>query len=651
VLHEILDYFPITFRNEDVTVYEVPRMVPPSRKTNFMILNFLEGNSAAFESTISKSGLLLQTVPSFMQLNYTISALPIEANVTCTTVESFRNTSEWTITEGIGEASLDEKDYVAKPGAISVHNITADENGYFAISKEGRWNFTRFDYLQLWIKVSDDIDGEVKFILYDSSGNWVAWLSKSFPKNEWVTLTLPLATPDLESSTKLNFSDVRQIDMGFQQLGPSANYSFFKADEIRGMNSKRFLSYEEVINFLSHSSTIMLTYDPNFDASALLKLVESGSKLVVFNTFDTDTGFFFNLLQLQEEGYVKSNEIALSTTIHLPEAQVPLISTKSLHIPPQFYYKLNGTPVAPFILTKGIGRGEIIYVILPSNILNTLNRTVSSLMTLFKDLADANELKIEECTCSSSCIGSYNTSEGSINITGKIEFDTQHILNIDPIEVQTLEIKTENTFKALTNVTITSLKIYGSTRVIAENTSITVKAYSPSSYLTLFSEENRKQYILELLGNATADISFTNASEISNLHMTEGSLLLDTSRLNIVVRHPSIHIHGETYFESARIHYSNSYVPLAGVVRSNLKINGDTFFVTLFSTKDLMIIGSFSYEGAATANQAPTTQVNQLDIPWLSLLTSPTSFVFHLMLFMFALLSIIQRRRTDLQNV
>ena len=651
MLYDILVRFPIALRNEDVTIYGVPRIVPPSKQTNFIILNFLECDTATFEHTTSKSELLLQTIPSFLQLNYTISALPVEANVAHTIVESFQNTSEWAITEGIGEISLDEKDYIGKPGAISINNMTADKTGYFAVGKEDRWDFTQFDCLQLWIRVSDDIDGEVKVVLIGEAETWIAWLIQDFPKNEWFTLTLPLTTPDLESSIKLDLSDIRRIAIGFQKLKPSTKYSFFKTDEIRGMNLTRFLPHEQITNLLSHSATIMLTHDPNFDASSLLQLAESGSKIVVFNTFATNKGFFFNLLQLEERGDVESNEIALPTKIDLPKVQVPSVSTKSLDVSPVFYYKLDGTTVAPFMIVKEIGRGEIIYIILPSSVIITLERTLSSLMTIFKDLVNTRELKVDKYKYSSNHFGSYNTLEGSINLTGKIEIDTEHMLNINPLKAQTLQIRIENTSRVLTNITIASLKTYGSTRIITENSSMTVQACSVSSYLTIFSNEAQKSYLLKLSDNAIADLSIVNSSGIFDLHITGGSLLLNTSRLSILLRHPSIKTQGETYFESARIHYLNPYVPLAGAVRNSLKISGDTFFFTLFATKDLMIVDNFSYDGTTIASKTSTTQSNQLDISWLSLLASPNSFVFHLILLTFALLFIMQKRHTGAQNV
>ena len=96
--------------------------------------------------------------------------------------------------------------------------------------------------------------------------------------------------------------NVSQIKIGFQELNPNGTYSFLKIGNVTGVISSYFLPpFDEVKSLLPDSSTIMLTQDPNFDASSLLQSAEAGSKIVVFDTDNNNGGFFFNFLQLADK--------------------------------------------------------------------------------------------------------------------------------------------------------------------------------------------------------------------------------------------------------------------------------------------------------------------------------------------------------------
>jgi len=651
MLCDLLNYFPVAFRNEGVTIYEIPRMVPPSTQSNFVILNFLEPDTTAFEHETSQGEFVLQTIPSFLQLNYTIASLPTEDNMTLVTIEGFQNSSQWATTEGIGDISLNEIDYNGELAAIAVHNLTSDKNGYFAVSKKYSGDFAQFDYLHLWIKVSSDVVGEIKVILRGDNATWAAWLIQDFPKNEWFSPTLKLTKPNLESNPALDLNNVRQIDIGFQKLHPTTNYSFLKIGEVKGMVLSRFLSSEEVNSLLGNSTIFMLTRDPTFDASSLSQMAESGHKIVVFDACDDNKGYFFNFLQLEVKNYVESNEIALPTNISIPKTQVPLISTTSPDVSFISYYKLDGIPVAPFVMVKKIGLGKITYIILPPKVMTALEKTLTQSMAIFNEIADMQDLQIEKYEYDLNDLkpfGSYNTLERSTTLTGKIEVDTEHILNINPLTSPRLELRTENTYQVLTNITIVNLEICGSSQLFINGQSINMQASSISSYLTLFNDELKTPCLLKLSDNAVADLRIMNSSGTFNLHMRNGSLLLDTSQLSLLMRYPSIETQGEIYFESARIQYVSPYVPLAGAVREKLTISGHTVFTVSFTLKDLMVITGFSYNGTAVANKVPTTTF-QLNVSWLNVLTSPTSIVFYLLLFAFAFHYIIHKQ-TGAQN-
>ena len=77
-------------------------------------------------------------------------------------------------------------------------------------------NFSQFESLQLSIKVSSDVQGEIKVILRDSEGAYGAWLTQGFLNDNWLTLTLPLLKPTLQSNPELNLGHIIQVQVGFQ---------------------------------------------------------------------------------------------------------------------------------------------------------------------------------------------------------------------------------------------------------------------------------------------------------------------------------------------------------------------------------------------------------------------------------------------------
>ena len=147
---------------------------------------------------------------------------------------------------------------------------------------------------------------------------------------------------------------------------------------------------------------------------------------------------------------------------------------------------------------------------------------------------------------------------------------------------------------------------------------------------------------MELSDNTVADLKIINSTGLFTLQIKGGSLLIDTSELNVLVRNPSIELQGDTYFNSARIEYTNPYIPLAGAVRQPLKINGQTNFTISFTNNNEMIITGFTYNGAASSSQVQTAA--QFEIPWLNLILSPTSFVFYFILLIVAAFLLMQKK-------
>ena len=642
VLSNLIDYFPLDFQNNYVSIFNVPPATQPSRQSNFTVLNPLTVDATDFEQSYSKDSLLLQCAPSFLQLNYTFLSTPLEENMTSIKIKDFENL-QWKTAEGSGQMILDKADRFDGTQAVTISNLTSDENGYFAITHlcSSRL-FNNFSSLQLPIKVSNDVCGSIKVILRDSKGCWNAWLTQDFKKSEWLTLTLPLSKPSLESALPFNLSDVIQFEVGFQNLGINESYSFLKIGEVNGLISASFIPYEAINNGnLNHSSTIMLASDPRFDANSLLQYASDGIQIIVFGSDNSNAGFFFNYLELASRDYCTVNEIYLSTPIKLPRIEVAQVSSNS-NVSCTAYYGLDGNAITPFIFAKKIGLGSVNYIILPSSV-DSIDKPITKFIDLIGDVLN------QTCTTSKAeytvnSLGSYNTLEGTINMSGTLEVETERLLTTQPASASDVTLRAaKSSLINLSNISLNRLNVYGSSKLIVNNTALKIAANSVSSYLTVSSPNLVQSFYIELSENAVATLSITNSSGTYSFSIRGGSLLLCVTPLNLLVCNPSLRILGNVLFESARVEYSNPYVPIAGVVRNNLSISGKISFTAPFSIDNLILLTNFSYDGVASNSKQSPAQYAKLDIQWVGLLLSPTSLALYLLVFVFIV--VITRKR------
>ena len=631
VLHSLIDYFPLDFQNKYVSVYKVPTITQPISQSNFTILNPLDVAATKFEQSYTKEDLLIQCAPSFLHFNYTFMSMPVEENTTLINILDYKNSS-WKTTEGFGNVILDKFDIDGT--VFTANNLTSDKNGYFCVTHLcSSGTLENCTNLQLPVKVSNDVPGEIKVILRDSNGGWNAWLIDNFVKDEWLTLTLPLSNPTLKSTLPFNLHDVIKFEVGFQNLMPYESYSCLKIGELQGLISVPFISYEAIDSSLNHSSNIMLASDPNFDANSLLQYATDGNQIIVFGKDNDTDGFFFNYLELSTNGNCTVDQINLSTHFILPAIKVAKVSSNS-NISCTAYYGFGEQEITPFIFTKKIGLGSVNYVIMPSS-LGSIGESIPEFAIFFGELLNQIFVPSNAESVTVNALGSYNTLEGSIDVSGTLQVETECLLIAQPVYASKVNLCAADSFVNLSNVTLNSLNVHGASRLILNNSELKIGANSVSSYLKVSSSGAIQSFYLELSKNAFASLIVTNTSGTFNFTMIGGSIRLDISQLDLLIHSPSLMIQGDVLFDSARIQYINPYIPLAGVVRDDLVISGKIDFTVPFSIENTMLLTNFTYDGVASGSKQSPSQIAPFDIQWVGLLLSPTSFVLYLMLFIF----------------
>jgi len=637
VLRDLLGYFPVAFHNDYVTIFEVRNLSIPSESSKLAILNFLTPTTPSFQKAVKQNQPLLMSVPSFLMLNYSIDWLPLQENTSKAIFIDSANVSQWHTFEGLGNVSMDVTDKVDETPALALYNIQADKSGYFAVSKNGNWNFSDYDSLQLWVKVPKEMNDILKIILRGDGGTWMQWFVSNFPRDKWVKLNLPFDEPTGMSNPTLNLTAIRQFDVGFATK-PFANISSLKIDEIVLAKTSSFLPEQEINYLLNNTSTLMFTQDPNSDLSTLMPWVESGNKIIVLNEPQNNAGgFFFNLLDLRLNGQNESNQIMFpQESVSLPKSVTPFFTAESSDVTTSLWYGLNDSRTSPFIFSKKLGSGEIIYMTLPSTLLEPKAENLPLLLETFKNVLDFTKLDIPIVNPVVHPLPSYSTVEEYLDVNGSIKIVTSHLLNPKPIDA-TVEVKTANSSTTFANITINSLVAYRA-QIIAQNTSMRIGFNSThTSYVSASPLGNEELRPIELsVDEATLEIS--NSSSTISLSFKNAHIVLYTSDLSLFIKSPVIESSGVMYLNSATITYGAPYTALAGAIRSGITIKGNATVATSLSANNLILIDNFWYSGTASKDQ--TLSQTTFEIPWVTLLTSPIFFVFLLLILIVAFMKL-----------
>jgi hypothetical protein len=626
-LRSLLNYFPVAFQNNDVTIFATMSLSPPSKPSEMSVLNFLNGE-LGFQQPISDNQALLMSLPSLLKMNYSIDWLPLKEEDSSI---NFASSSDWNLFEGSAVFSSDSTDSFTNMPSIALHNVQADTNGYFSVSKKGDWNFTNYDSIRLWIKTPAEMIDTVKVVMRGDAGTWLAWFIVNFSPDSWIELNLPLNNASLTSNPKIDISSVKQIDVGFIS-NPMANCTSFEVSEPSLVKSSLSLEQQKITYLLNGASTLMLTEDPQADLSVMLPWVESGNNVIVLNNPENNTGFFSNYLNLTVDGEKESNDIAFpEQTVNLPAIATSVISSSS--VTPLIWYGADNRTTSPFIVIKNIGLGEIMYVNLPSVLLNQDAKTLPLLLDIFQRAISLMKINISTVNAVSNAIPSYGTIEGYLTANGTVEIFTNHLFTSQPLYVS-MKSETSDSSLSFNDVAIANLDAYN-VNITAQDASLRISASSTSTtYLAALLQNKELGPIKITMDEATFEI--VNSSSTTPVSVKDAVLTLNPSNLTIFVRNPSIKTSGETYFKSATIPYSAPYIPLADAVREGITVKGDVEFAISYSANNLMLLDNFWYSGSATKDQTQTQATYELS--WLGLFTSP---IFFLLLIMIVIVGVV----------
>ena len=255
-------------------------------------------------------------------------------------------------------------------------------------------------------------------------------------------------------------------------------------------------------------------------------MAQGGNKVVVFNTENSFSGFFAKYFNLKLSDIVQSNEISLEVETGISISQIPNITMNSSIASCTAYYKLNGINVAPFIITEKLGLGEVTYVILPSKIMAALDKPLVQFKSIFYEIINNQKNPTEKVQYSLGSLGSYDTLEGSINLSGTITIESELFSCINSINSSVVSIKNQTNSWNLINVNIKSLYIYGPSQLVMNGESMKIQSDSASSYLSFSTNGANQSFFVELSDRACAFLTINTSKGESDFQINGDSSIL-----------------------------------------------------------------------------------------------------------------------------
>lgn len=424
------------------------------------------------------------------------------------------NASFYSVNSNISQDELDALDYIrqntpANASVLTLNTTSANNLRNFAglngVQDAQRWSqllSASNPYIITYILSSSNIkyiyvtQKDAELLSEVQLNSFLKYFPKVF-KNDYATIyEVPhLTAPSPEASfAVLHFSPSLQSLEDSQQ--PFSQDDVLPALFASLLNSRYTVLYvdnvlmENIGNYLSHYTNILLASDPSFPIESLLKWVSAGNTLTVFNTHGN--GFFANLLGINNS--------------------------------------------SPLLSIKNFNSGKILYV----NSKVDVGKESKIIQTEFLD-EFKNLLSLKESTQRVDVLPVYNSASGNIQVKGDLNIDTDVLMLQGAINL------TNSPFSINES---TKIKIYGKIDLTIKNATLLI---SPSESYMLIKPDNYtiKGEIFVNASEGSLIISDGNAIYNSNASI---SFHFTSTGTTLYTRLPSINVSGTSIFDQLDVH-------------------------------------------------------------------------------------------------
>lgn len=613
----LLKYLPIAFKNNEVTIYEVPDF---SVTTN---------SSTGFVTSNQKNGY---TKDEFYESD-----------------AQYLRYSEFLATGDIVTVRTDNVTEENHDLRLPV-KISSDDYPYVTI----RWK-TDGSELCFYLLGSQDV-------YYISLGSSVAWQTTVINLQYFYDIVK-------EQVIGINPKDTIN-SLNFRQLGTNSEYSidyirfsgFLKNDYannfiIQNLPALSQIDYSIVMNgdpLRFNYSTLIIPNDLNIlsdtesqDFQQYLQWVNSGGTLVVLDTLGNSSSRefrnstieyagFANLLSIYYESTTQADGIQSKTSsFGFPVTTIPVYYSSSEDTETIAYYTLESTPVSSYAFTKDIGSGKIIYLeLFPylQEIENSSSEVRRNLFGNVRSLLSILDIGLSKNVSNwTNYFPQFEYIKNPVCLEGRVSIDTAYVGLLE-LPASKITIVSNNEETVLSSSIIKNIDYSNSVRFRIGASEVYLHTLGLGSYPTI--EARIFTLKIEIPKNGSFSMSILNGNTLLNKTFQEGIVQLNiesSSTVFISVKNPTIAVEGEAFFDKARIYRSYYSTPLWYDDGTNpFKVIGNITFTITYSDNGLSFVDNLRFEGDLSFPDSETAEsvFNELDIPWLSVITSP----FHVLL-------------------
>jgi hypothetical protein len=620
LINSFLEYLPTVFKSPDVTLYEVPKLTPPSPNPNSSlgIVYVSTNNSLSFDGTddyveLGNTPLLR---PSSISVDFRFKK---DGNFNYKfLVDKSKNL--WVSYAFMGS---DQKlcFMVGIDNGITTRNVTTTTT-----FQDNRWYHVIgvYDGHRMAIYVNGKLENEAIFNEYESifyEGDIPLRIGTHvFENNSYfkgsidyiniynTTLTEDEINHSFKNDTPKNMTDlVLRLDFNGNLNDNSGNensvvnhgaafpsssaypdsdsfmplltsllgskYSVLYADDLLTKNLDMYLS---------NYTCVILTSDPTTPFPSLLNWASAGNTLAVFNT--DGAGFFANAV--------------------------------------------NFTPSGNLVNVREFNSGKIVYVNIYSLLQSSDEQTpfqTTDLITMIKNALDIpgynDSISLRELPGVN-----FNMTSGDFEVTGNLSLSTDLL-------ILTNSSFLNSSFPSSKTSTVT---IYGKSTLNIQNASLHV---SPSESSLLIKPKNNLTQG-QIIIDSKAMLQINDLLDNSTI-MNETQNMLNFQAEELSAKSPEVNLSGDIIFDSLYVHVS-PYVPLDGIVLQKAEVQGKVKFSTIYISNPLTFFSAFKADGKIL-NLGQTTP--RPTIQWAEVFSSPYNIAFNATFLLSIAIYIVKKRK------
>jgi len=617
LLNSFLNYLPIVVSNPDATVYEVPKLAPPSLNADSQlgIFRISLNNSLSFDGT--DNYVEVQNTPLLQSGNITVDfRFKKDGNfIYMFPIDKSKN--PWVSYAFMGTIGQKLCFMVGIDNETSVREVTTTTT-----FQDNRWYdvIGVYDGRRMAIYVDGNLENQTIFedsksIFY--SGDYPLRLGTHvFENNSYFKGSIDYVNIYNNALTEDEINNIFRNEQPLKQdLVLSLNFNGDLNDDSGNKNM--------VVNHGATFSSFSISPDSDSFLALLISLL--GSKYPIPPTDDMSTN---------SDTLSNYNYIILTSDPSTPPADlvnwvsagntIAVFNTNGIGF---FGDTVNIGSSSNLVTTKQFNSGKIVYFdiypLLKSSNAQTILQTKDLVTTIESALSIqsyGNPISIKQIPGVN-----FNMTSGDFQITGNLSLST-NLLTLTNPSLSNLDNQTHSSMSTVT--------ICGNTTLTIQNASF---QFSPSQSTFVIKPKNNL-----VTGQITVDSKATiQANDLDNPTILNEAQTINFQAAEISVTSPQITLSGDIIFDSLYVHVS-TYVPLDGIILQKTEVQGKVTFSTVYVSDPFSFFSSFKADGKIL-NLDQTTSSSP-SISWINVLFSSYSIAFNVAFFVCVSLYLIKKR-------